>query len=127
MCSQNRGNQVRFQRLESALDLELPSYESPQAAGMDLRAALSEPVSLAPGESTLVPTGFRMALPEGYEAQIRPRSGFAWRHGITMLNAPGTIDADYRGEGMDLVLKHGAEPFVFRYVVWIIYMLIGSY
>jgi len=127
MSSQNRGNQVRFQRLESALDLELPSYESPQAAGMDLRAALSEPVTLAPGERTLVPTGFRMALPEGYEAQIRPRSGLAWRHGITMLNAPGTIDADYRGEVKVLVINHGAEPFVIRHGDRIAQMVIAPF
>lgn len=127
MNSQSRGNRIRFQRLESALDLELPSYESPQAAGMDLRAALSEPVTLAPGERTLVPTGFRMALPEGYEAQIRPRSGLAWRHGITMLNAPGTIDADYRGEVKVLVINHGAEPFVIRHGDRIAQMVIAPF
>lgn len=118
---------VTFLRLESARDLELPTYESPQAAGMDLRAALPEPLTLAPGERQLVPTGFRMALPEGYEAQIRPRSGLAWRHGITMLNAPGTIDADYRGEIKVLVINHGEEPFVIRHGDRIAQMVIAPY
>lgn len=77
--------------------LELPRYETEHAAGMDLRAAIAEPLVLQPLERALVPTGLRIALPEGYEAQVRPRSGLAIRHGITVANAPGTIDADYRG------------------------------
>jgi len=94
-------------------DLELPRYETPLAAGADLRAALAPdaPMTLAPGARALVPTGFAMALPAGYEAQIRPRSGLAYKHGITCLNTPGTIDADYRGEVKVLLINHGEESF----------------
>ncbi len=102
---------VLFKKLPHAKSLELPSYESSSAAGMDLRAALEEPIELAPGQRKLIPTGLQMALPEGYEAQIRPRSGLAYRNGITMLNTPGTIDADYRGEVKVLAINHGEEPF----------------
>lgn len=102
---------VLFKQLPHAADLELPSYESAFAAGMDLRAALEEPVELNPGKRALIPTGLQMALPEGYEAQIRPRSGLAYRNGITMLNTPGTIDADYRGEVKVLAINHGEEAF----------------
>ena len=77
---------------------QLPAYATPQSAGMDLRANLSEPVTLHPMERRLIPTGLHIALPEGYEAQVRPRSGLALKHGLTVLNTPGTIDADYRGE-----------------------------
>ena len=108
------GNQTttcKFLRLPHAKDLPLPSYESNDAAGMDLRAALGETLVLKPGERTLIPTGFKMALPPGYEAQIRPRSGLAFRNGITMLNSPGTIDSDYRGEVKVLAINHGNEPF----------------
>lgn len=84
--------------LSSAGDLSLPAYASPMSAGMDLRAAIAEPLEIAPGGRALVPTGLAIALPAGYEAQIRPRSGLALKHGITVLNAPGTVDADYRGE-----------------------------
>ena len=92
-------------------DLPLPQYATPHAAGMDLRAAVSEPVTLQPGERRLVPTGLRIALPEGYEGQVRPRSGLALRHGISMVNTPGTIDADYRGEVRVLLINLGDEPF----------------
>ena len=92
-------------------DLPLPKFETALAAGADLRAALEEDMSLAPGERALVPTGFAMALPAGYEAQIRPRSGLAYKHGITCLNTPGTIDADYRGEVKVLLINHGQEAF----------------
>ncbi len=102
---------IAFKKLEHATDLELPSYESEYAAGMDIRAALEEPVTLEPGERTLIPTGLKMALPKGYEAQIRPRSGLAYRNGVTMLNTPGTIDADYRGEVKLLAVNLGDEPF----------------
>ncbi|MBK8794519.1 MAG: dUTP diphosphatase [Holophaga sp.] len=93
--------------------LPLPEYATPHAAGMDLRAALpvSETWVLQPGERRLVPTGLVLAVPMGYEAQVRPRSGLALRHGVTVLNAPGTIDADYRGEVAVLLINHGAEPF----------------
>lgn len=104
-----------FQRLEGGRNIELPSYETSGSAGMDLRAANSEPIELMPGKRTLIPTGFKMALPEGYEAQIRPRSGLAFRNGITMLNSPGTIDSDYRGEVKVLAINHGEEPFVINY------------
>jgi dUTP pyrophosphatase len=106
---------VQFRRLEHARDLPLPSYESAHAAGMDIRAALSEEMVIRPGERKLVPTGLQMALPEGYEAQIRPRSGLAIRNGITMLNTPGTIDADYRGEVKVIVINHGQEDFPIRH------------
>jgi len=100
-----------FKKLPHAADLPLPSYESKAAAGMDLRAALEDPISIKPGERLLVPTGLQMALPAGYEAQIRPRSGLAYKHGITMLNTPGTIDSDYRGEVKVLAINHGDQPF----------------
>ena len=92
--------EVRVTRLTHGDDLPLPSYQTAHAAGLDLLAAVSatDPVILAPGERSLVPTGIAVALPEGYEAQVRPRSGLAVRHGLTVLNSPGTIDADYRGE-----------------------------
>ncbi len=100
-----------FIKLPHGTDLPLPSYESDAAAGMDLRAAVTKTVTLRPGERTLVPTGLKMALPTGFEAQIRPRSGLAYKHGITMLNSPGTIDSDYRGEVKVLAINHGDQPF----------------
>lgn len=90
----------------------LPAYATPQSAGMDLRANIDEPITLQPLERRLVKTGLFIALPEGYEAQIRPRSGLALKHGITVLNTPGTIDADYRGELMVLLVNFSAEPFI---------------
>lgn len=102
---------IAFKRLPHASDLPLPAYETSSSAGMDLRAALSEPVVLKPGERNLIPTGLQMALPNGYEAQVRPRSGLAIKHGITMLNSPGTIDADYRGEVKLIAINHGTEAF----------------
>jgi len=90
--------------------LEAPSYETGGSAGMDLRAAVTEPVTLMPGKRDLIPTGFRMALPQGYEAQIRPRSGLAIKQGITCLNTPGTVDADYRGEVKIILINLGEEP-----------------
>ncbi|UCC68343.1 MAG: dUTP diphosphatase [Armatimonadota bacterium] len=101
-----------IQQLPEARDLPPPSYMSEQASGLDLRAAVTAPATLAPGESHLTPTGIRIALPPGYEAQVRPRSGLASQHGITVLNAPGTIDADYRGELCVLLINHSARPFV---------------
>ena len=88
----------------------LPTYATPQSAGMDLRAFLQEPVTLAPGERCLIPTGLYMALPPGYEAQVRPRSGLALKRGLTVLNAPGTIDADYRGEVGVILINLSQEP-----------------
>lgn len=106
---------VLFKKLDHASDLELPSYESVFAAGMDLRAALKSPVILKAGQRKLVSTGLKMVLPRGYEAQIRPRSGLAYRHGITMLNTPGTIDADYRGEVKVLAINLGEEDFTIQH------------
>jgi dUTP pyrophosphatase len=102
---------LRILRLPHSAGLPLPSYQSADAAGLDLMAAVPEdaPMVLAPGERALVPTGIAIALPSGFEAQVRPRSGLAARHGITVLNAPGTIDADYRGEVMVLLINLGAE------------------
>lgn len=90
----------------------LPGYATPLSAGMDLRANLDAPVTLRPLERRLIPTGLRFALPAGYEAQVRPRSGLALKHGVTVLNSPGTIDADYRGEVGVILVNFGAEPFV---------------
>ena len=95
-------------------DLPLPTYETEHAAGMDLRAAVGAPTVVQPGERVLVPTGLRVALPPGAEAQIRPRSGLAIKHGITLVNSPGTIDADYRGEIRLIVINHGRVPFTIR-------------
>ena len=102
-----------IQRLAGGEDLPLPAYETAQAAGMDLRAAVPEnaPVTLGPGERAAIPTGLAIGLPGGYEAQVRPRSGLALKHGLSMVNSPGTIDADYRGEIKVLLINHGTEPF----------------
>jgi dUTP pyrophosphatase len=96
--------------------LALPAYETADAAGMDLRAAVDDgaPVTLAPGARAMVPTGLTIALPPGYEAQVRPRSGLAAKHGITCLNSPGTVDADYRGEVKVILINLGSEPFVIK-------------
>ena len=91
---------------------QLPAYATPQSAGMDLRANLEEPVTLRPMERRLIPTGLHIALPEGYEAQVRPRSGLALKHGITVLNTPGTIDADYRGEVGVVLINLSQQDFV---------------
>ncbi|MEP0006466.1 MAG: dUTP diphosphatase [Balneola sp.] len=104
-------NSILFKKLPHAKDLPLPEYESKSAAGMDIRAALETPVTLKPGERTLIPTGLQMSIPDGFEAQIRPRSGLAIRNGITMLNSPGTIDADYRGEVKVIAINHSNEAF----------------
>ena len=106
---------IRVKRLRSAADdLPLPRYETSGAAGMDLRADLDQPIKLRPGERGFVPTGFAIELPQGYEAQVRPRSGLALRHGVTLLNAPGTIDSDYRGEVSVLLVNLGSEECVIR-------------
>ncbi len=98
-------------RLPHAEGLELPAYATEGAAGLDLRAAVVEPLVLAPGARALVPTGLILHIPEGHEGQIRARSGLAYKHGVTVLNGPGTIDADYRGEVKVLLVNLGAEPF----------------
>ncbi len=107
---------VRIERLPHAEGLPLPAYETSGSAGMDLRAAVAEnsPVILAPGMRSLVPTGLKIALEPGFEAQVRPRSGLALKHGLTCLNSPGTIDSDYRGEVGVILINHGQEPFVIR-------------
>lgn len=99
-------------QLDHAKDLPLPAYETADAAGMDVRAALSEAVTLAPGERKAIPTGLKLSIPSGYEVQVRPRSGLAIKKGITMINAPGTVDADFRGEVHVLMVNHSDEPFV---------------
>jgi len=105
---------IRVLRLPHAADLPLPAYQSALAAGLDLVAAVpaQAPVVIAPGGRAMIPTGIAMALPPGHEAQIRPRSGLAARQGVTVLNTPGTIDADYRGEVQVILINHGAEPFL---------------
>lgn len=102
---------VRVRRLPHNQDLPLPAYATEGAAGMDLLAAVAEPVVVAPGQRVLIPTGLAIALPAGYELQVRPRSGLALRHGIVLPNSPGTIDEDYRGEIQVIVLNTGSEPF----------------
>ena len=105
---------VRVRRLEGNEDILIPAYESEGSSGMDLRAAVMEPVLLKQGEIRLIPTGLAVSIPPGYEAQIRPRSGLALRHGIGMVNSPGTIDSDYRGEIGIILINWGAEPFMVR-------------
>ncbi|MBN1612680.1 MAG: dUTP diphosphatase [Polyangiaceae bacterium] len=102
---------VRVRRVGSA-QVPLPTYQTALAAGMDLCAALESPCELLPGERQVVPTGLALSIPEGYEGQVRPRSGLALRHGIGIVNAPGTIDADYRGEVRVVLINLGAEPYV---------------
>ena len=108
-------NPIRLdiRQLPHGAGLPLPAYQSAHAAGLDLLAAVPEnaPLVLSPGKHALVPTGLAIALPEGFEAQVRPRSGLAAKHGVTVLNAPGTVDADYRGEIQVILINHGAEPF----------------
>ena len=107
---------VEIQRLPHAEGLALPAYQTPHAAGLDLLAAVPEdkPLTMPPGQRALVPTGLMIAVPPGHEAQVRPRSGLALKHGVTVLNSPGTVDADYRGEVSVLLINHGDEPFTIR-------------
>ncbi|HEU4752713.1 MAG TPA: dUTP diphosphatase [Armatimonadota bacterium] len=105
---------VRIAREAGCEDLPLPGYATVHAAGVDLHAAVTEEVTLYPGERCLIPTGIRIALPEGYEAQVRPRSGLAVRHGVGMVNSPGTIDADYRGQVQVILINWGQTPFTIR-------------
>ena len=119
---------IEIQQLPHGEGLPLPAYQSAHAAGLDLLAAVPEdqPLTLAPGARGLVPTGVAIALPEGFEAQVRPRSGLAAKHGITVLNAPGTVDADYRGEISVILINHGHEPFAVRRGERIAQMVIAS-
>ena len=107
---------VAIRQLPHGEGLPLPAYQSAHAAGLDLLAAVREnaPLVLAPGKHAMVPTGLAIALPDGFEAQVRPRSGLAAKHGVTVLNSPGTIDADYRGEIQVILINHGAEPFTIK-------------
>lgn len=106
--------EMKVIRLPHGADLPLPEYQSAQAAGLDLLAAVTADVIIPPGKRALVPTGIAIALPPGTEAQVRPRSGLAARHGITIVNAPGTVDADYRGEIQVILMNLGDEPYVVR-------------
>lgn len=105
---------VVIEQTEEGYDLPLPKYMSEQAAGMDLYACVQEDVTLKKGEIKLIPTGIKIALPSGYEAQIRPRSGLALKHGISLVNSPGTIDADYRGEIKIIMINVGQEDFIIK-------------
>jgi dUTP pyrophosphatase len=119
---------IEIRQLPHGEGLALPAYQSAHAAGLDLLAAVPEssPLILVPGQRALVPTGLTIALPPGYEAQIRPRSGLAAKHGVTVLNAPGTVDADYRGEIGVLLINHGDAPFPIRRGERIAQMVIAS-
>jgi dUTP pyrophosphatase len=107
---------LRVKRLPHGEGLPIPSYQSKEAAGLDVVAGVPEgaPVAIPPGARALIPTGFALELPRGCEAQVRPRSGLALKHGVTLLNSPGTIDSDYRGELMVILVNHGDEPFLVR-------------
>jgi dUTP pyrophosphatase len=107
---------LRVKRLPHGEGLSLPSYQSKEAAGLDVVAGVPKgaAVAIPPGARALIPTGFALELPRGYEAQVRPRSGLALKHGVTLLNSPGTIDSDYRGELMVILVNHGDEPFLVR-------------
>ncbi len=102
--------EIAIRRLPHGRDLDLPAYATPGSAGMDLVAAVDDTVRLGAGDRQLIPTGISIALPDGYEAQVRPRSGMALKHGLTVLNSPGTVDADYRGEIGVVLINHGREP-----------------
>jgi len=114
-------------RLPHAEGLELPAYATDGAAGLDLVAAVAQSVVLPPGGRALIPTGITMALPTGTEAQVRPRSGLALKHGVTVLNTPGTIDADYRGEVGVILINHGSEPFTVERGLRIAQLVVARY
>jgi len=118
---------VALKTLDHAVGMKLPTYETEQSAGMDLTAALEEAFDLEPGMRTLIPTGLSIALPKGYEAQIRPRSGLALKNGITVLNSPGTVDADYRGEIKVILANLGTETFTIERGMRIAQMVIAKH
>ncbi len=118
---------VALKPLDHAVGLPMPGYETGQSAGMDLAAAVEDAVELAPGDRALIPTGLSIALPAGFEAQIRPRSGLAAKHGVTVLNTPGTIDADYRGEIKVILINHGQEAFTIERGMRIAQMVIARH
>ena len=117
---------VKFQRLAHANDIPLPSYATKGAAGLDISAAIDKPKCLQPGTIIAIPTGFAMELPAGYEAQIRPRSGLALKHGVTIANAPGTIDSDYRGEITVILLNNGNQAFTITRGMRVAQMVIAA-
>lgn len=119
--------EVELKPLDNAVGLKLPTYATTQSAGMDLTAALEEALELDSGDRALIPTGLAIALPQGFEAQIRPRSGLAINHGVTVLNSPGTIDADYRGEIKVILINHGKEPFTIQRGMRIAQMVVERY
>ncbi|PCJ02832.1 MAG: dUTP diphosphatase [Alphaproteobacteria bacterium] len=119
--------EVELLPLSHAVGLKLPTYATTQSAGMDLTAALDEALELDSGDRALIPTGLSIALPQGFEAQIRPRSGLAINHGVTVLNSPGTIDADYRGEIKVILINHGKEPFTIQRGMRIAQMVVERY
>ena len=112
---------------DHAKDLALPSYATPQSAGMDILAAIDAPITLNTGDSAMVPTGISIALPAGYECQVRPRSGLAAKNGVTVLNSPGTVDADYRGEIKAILINHGKVPFTIERGMRIAQIVIARY
>lgn len=118
---------VKIIRLEHGKDLDLPFFATKQSAGMDLSAANCEPITLYPGCVELIPTGLAIALPDNYEAQIRPRSGLALKNKLTVLNAPGTIDADYRGEIKVMLINLGEQPFIVEKGMRVAQMVIAQY
>ena len=118
---------VKITKLQHAKDLSLPAYATSQSAGMDLLAAVFEPTVVKAGEIAIIPTGIAIALPEGFEAQIRPRSGLAAKFGITVLNTPGTIDADYRGEIKVILINHSSSDFVIERGMRIAQMVVARY
>ena len=117
---------LKFRRLGHAGDLALPSYATSGAAGLDLAASIDQPICLKPNMRRAIPTGFAMALPEGYEAQIRPRSGLALKYGVTVANAPGTIDSDYRGEIAVILVNNGVDNFTITHGMRIAQMVIAT-
>jgi dUTP pyrophosphatase len=116
---------VDIVQLTHGADLPLPAYATPDSAGMDLMAAVNESISLAPGERMMIPTGIAIALPSGFEAQIRPRSGLALKNGLTLLNSPGTIDSDYRGEIGVILVNHSQETFMVEHGMRIAQMVVA--
>lgn len=118
---------VKITRLPHASDLPLPAYATEQSAGMDLIAAIDAPVTVQPGQTVMVATGLAIALPAGFEAQVRPRSGLAAKNGVTVLNTPGTVDADYRGEIKVILINHGSAPFVIERGMRIAQMVVARH
>lgn len=127
MINKKYNIEVEIKKLPHGADLPLPFYATSHSAGMDLCAAVAQDIILEPGERKLIPAGFCMALPDGYEAQVRPRSGLALKHGVTVLNTPGTVDADYRGEVCVILVNLGQEPFTITRGMRIAQMIIAPY